>query len=258
MEQKEFLKRLFKSYEEMQNNMYRVQIINMNGGEGDPEIINKSSGEFRKFKNDVDAYFSLFPSIEHQEADRLLNRAKLDTMWLDDIGVFLHSLDTKLLSQLPIPTKNDKKLKSNSVFIVHGHDNEAKFETARVIEKLGLEAIILHEQASVGDTIIEKIEHNSDVGFAVVLYTPCDKGHSVGETTTKNRARQNVVFEHGYLIGKLGRKRVCALVKGDVETPSDISGVVYIAMDNGSAWKYALIDEMNAVGFQLDKNVIRP
>lgn len=152
---------------------------------------------------------------------------------------------------------NTVMLSNKKVFIVHGHDNEAKIETARVIEKLGLQAIILHEQASGGGTIIEKIERYSDVGFAVVLYTPCDLGHSQKDTIPKSRARQNVVFEHGYLIGKLGRNRVCALVKGDIETPGDISGVVYVPMDSAGAWKYTLVDEMNDVGFTLDKNDIR-
>lgn len=151
---------------------------------------------------------------------------------------------------------NKATLSNEKVFIVHGHDNEAKTEAARVIEKLGLQAIILHEQASSGNTIIEKIERYSDVGFAVILYTPCDEGYSKKETTLKNRARQNVVFEHGYLIGKLGRNRVCALVKGDIETPGDISGVVYVSMDNAGAWRYTLVDEMNAVGYQLNKNDI--
>ena len=126
------------------------------------------------------------------------------------------------------------------VFIVHGRDNEAKQEISRYIESLGVEVIILHEQASSGMTIIEKIEHYSnEVDFAFVLYTACDHGRGVHETKVhpKNRARQNVVFEHGYLMAKLGRKNVCALVKGEIETPNDISGVVYVALDEVGAWK---------------------
>nr|WP_298416250.1 nucleotide-binding protein [uncultured Halomonas sp.] len=92
------------------------------------------------------------------------------------------------------------------VFIVHGRDNEAKQEVSRFIEKLGLEAIVLHEQASSGMTIIEKIEHYSnDADFALVLYTACDHGRGAHESKVypRNRARQNVVFEHGYLMAKL-------------------------------------------------------
>lgn len=145
---------------------------------------------------------------------------------------------------------------SNEVFIVHGHDNEAKQEMARTLEKAGFKAIILHEQPDGGRTIIEKIEKYTDVAFAVVLYTECDLGRSKNDDakTEKYRARQNVVFEHGYLIGKLGRSRVCAFVKGDVETPGDISGVVYTIMDSSDAWKMQLGNNMKDVGIDVDLN----
>ena len=141
-------------------------------------------------------------------------------------------------------------------FIVHGHDNEAKQEMARVLEKLGFDAIILHEQPDAGRTIIEKIEHFSDVVYAVVLYTECDVGRDKNDPSSKERyrARQNVVFEHGYLVAKLTRERVCAFVKGDVETPSDISGVIFTTMDAPGAWKQSLVKNMKAVGLEADIN----
>jgi predicted nucleotide-binding protein len=140
------------------------------------------------------------------------------------------------------------------VFIVHGRDNEAKQEVGRFVENLGLSAIILHEQASSGMTIIEKIEHYSnDADFALVLYTACDHGRGVHESKIppKNRARQNVVFEHGYLMAKLGRENVCALVKGDIETPNDISGVVYVTLDQLGAWKNEVAKELRACGYEI-------
>ena len=160
-------------------------------------------------------------------------------------------------SETPTVTKPKVPMDKSKVFIVHGHDNAAKEAVARFIEKIGLEAIILHEQASVGNTIIEKIEANSNVGFGIVLYTPCDLGASQEKKDQlKPRARQNVIFEHGYLIGKIGRKNVSALVKGDVETPNDISGVVYIKMDEADSWKYAVGKEMKACGYDVDLNEI--
>lgn len=140
---------------------------------------------------------------------------------------------------------------TSQVFIVHGHDDLAKLEMADFIESLGLEPIILHMQASSGRTIIEKIEHYSNVGFGIVLYTPCDVGSKVGALNGNYRARQNVVFEHGYLIGKLGRPRVTAIVKDTVETPNDISGVVYVALDPLGNWKEELKKEMRSVGYQV-------
>jgi len=157
--------------------------------------------------------------------------------------------------------KKEQKIKEtdmlnvkNKVFIVHGHDNETKQEVARFIEQIGLQTIILHEQASMSMTIIEKIEHYTDeANFAIILYTPCDKGRGALETKiqAKDRARQNVVFEHGYLMAKIGRKNVCALVKGEIETPSDISGVVYTQLDSAAGWKQQLIKELKACNYEV-------
>ena len=143
----------------------------------------------------------------------------------------------------------------NKVFIVHGHDGEAKERTARFIEKLGFEAIILHEQASRSMTIIEKIEnYSNDVGFGIVLYTPDDMGNVKGLAESgelKYRARQNVVFEHGFLIGKIGRENVTPLVEGAIELPNDISGIVYI---NDKDWQLDIAKEMKAAGYDIDFN----
>ncbi|MUK48277.1 TIR domain-containing protein [Aliivibrio fischeri] len=143
----------------------------------------------------------------------------------------------------------------NQVFVVHGHNEEVKVKVARFIEKLGFEPIILHEQASSGNTIIEKIEEYSDVGFGVVLYTACDVGAKNSSTPDlKLRARQNVIFEHGYLIGKLTRNNVCALVQGDIELPNDISGVVYTPIDTNEAWHLQLAKELKKAGYNVDMN----
>jgi hypothetical protein len=144
---------------------------------------------------------------------------------------------------------------SNKVFIVHGHEDAARETLARFLERLGCEAIILHEQANQGRTIIEKFEANGDVGFAVVLLTPDDVGSAKGGEL-KPRARQNVLLELGYFYGRLGRKRVCALKRGELELPSDFAGVVWENMDQAGAWKFALARELKAVGYDVDMNKI--
>lgn len=145
---------------------------------------------------------------------------------------------------------------SKKVFVVHGHDGEPKQAVARFLESLGFEPVILHEQPNGGRTIIEKFEKNADVGFAVVLLTPDDAGGKQGLVASmlKPRARQNVVFELGYFIGKLGRSRVCALKLGDVEVPSDFSGVIYVPYDVNGAWKQALGQELQEAGYEVDWN----
>lgn len=151
----------------------------------------------------------------------------------------------------------NKKMDYTQVFIVHGRDNELKQEVARFVERFGIKPIILHEQPSQGMTIIEKIEAYSNVGFGIVLYTPCDVGYKKNHECDKmGRARQNVVFEHGFLIGKLGRSHVCALVKEEVEKPNDISGVVYVNYDEAGAWKYELAKELRSAGYDVDMNKI--
>ncbi|EAQ5773383.1 hypothetical protein SC60_16345 [Salmonella enterica] len=150
-------------------------------------------------------------------------------------------------------TANTVIRNKRKVFIVHGRNNEAKQEVSRFITDLGLEPIILHEQASSGMTIIEKIErYSNDADFALVLYTACDLGRSIDEPNPPhNRARQNVVFEHGYLMAKLGRENVCALVKDNIETPNDISGVVYVPLDPHGAWKMSVSKELRTCGYSI-------
>lgn len=145
---------------------------------------------------------------------------------------------------------------ARSVFLVHGQDSAAENITARFIEKLGLSLIILHEQPSQGRTIIEKFQDYSDVAFAVVLLTPDDRGGlaSLPYESQSQRARQNVIFELGFFIGKLGRKRVCALYSEGVEIPSDYSGVVFIKFDEGGAWRLTLGKEIKAAGIDIDMN----
>lgn len=143
---------------------------------------------------------------------------------------------------------------SRKVFVVHGHDGEAKESTARFLENLGLEAIVLHEQASEGRTLIEKFEmYSDDVAFAVVLLTPDDMGYAAADTRTpRPRARQNVIMELGYFIGRLGRTRVCGLHKGGIELPSDYQGVVYIEMDAPGSWKTKLAQELVQAKLSID------
>ena len=155
------------------------------------------------------------------------------------------------------------------VFIVHGHNDALKTDVARTIETMGLKAIILHEQEDFGDTIIEKFEKNaSDIGFAVVLITGDDMAVSKKdiekEKTTKGfkalyrpRARQNVVFEMGYFIGKLNRAHVFELLESGVEQPGDLAGVLYTAVDEEGMWKIKLAKRLKAVGYSVNiENII--
>lgn len=150
-----------------------------------------------------------------------------------------------------VPSANQR---SNKIFVVHGHDSDMKEQVARVLEKLKLSPIILHEQPSQSKTLIEKFGKHSDVGFAIVLMSPDDVGKAKEEKKLRDRARQNVVFELGYFVGKLGRRWVFALKRGDVEIPSDWHGVVYNSFDEAGAWKLKLIQELQECQYSVDAN----
>lgn len=141
--------------------------------------------------------------------------------------------------------------KYDKVFIVHGHDEALKQEVARIVEKQGLEAIILSEQANQGKTIIEKIEENADVGAAICLFTGDDYGKAKGANSENLRARQNVVFEAGYFMGKLGRGNVIIVADKDLELPSDMQGVVYTDSKN---WKIEVLQGLDKIGYAVDFN----
>jgi len=144
---------------------------------------------------------------------------------------------------------------SRDVFIVHGHDDHAKLAVVNFIGKLQLNPIVLHEKPNEGRTIIEKFEDHADVAFAVVLMTPDDVGALAAEKDKlKPRARQNVILELGFFLGSLGRKRVCALYKENVEIPSDYKGVLFIPMDTNDGWQLSLAKEIKAAGIEIDLN----
>ncbi|HVX41980.1 MAG TPA: nucleotide-binding protein [Gemmatimonadaceae bacterium] len=148
-----------------------------------------------------------------------------------------------------------KRPHTNKAFVVHGHDEASRETVARFLEKLGITAVILHEQATEGRTLVEKLEHYADVDFAVVLLTPDDIGAaSSSRDDLKPRARQNVVLELGFFVGKLGRKNVCALHRGPLDLPSDYLGVGYVPLDDGGGWRLQLAKELRTAGFAIDMN----
>lgn len=151
-----------------------------------------------------------------------------------------------------------RREKSKRVFVVHGHDGEARETVARFLSKVQLEPVILHEQPNRGRTIIEKVEANDDVGFAVILLTPDDLGRAAKdvEAALEPRARQNVLLELGYFMAALGRENICALKRGRVEIPTDIFGVVWTDLDDAGAWRQALARELDAAGYRIDWNKV--
>jgi predicted nucleotide-binding protein len=184
--------------------------------------------------------------------------------FVDDLADRIARLESiaERLELIPAPddvavttTTKDDATQSTKVFIVHGHDVAAKESVARFLSNLRLTPVILHEQPNEGKTIIEKFErHAADVAFAVILLTADDIGgpHAAPDHQ-QPRARQNVIFELGYFVGKLSRAKVAAL-HTEVELPTDILGVVYIPIDAAGAWRFSLAKELRQAGLPVDLN----
>ncbi len=189
-----------------------------------------------------------------QDVRRWLSEGKERSLAL--LGQAIKGLEEDLAlsgePEVPVIEKTKGADFEPNIFLVHGHDSPAKTEVARLMERAGLNVVILHEQPNAGQTIIEKFEaHGAAAGFAVIVLTPDDLG-GTDKDHLRPRARQNVIGEMFWFAGRLGRGRVCALLKGEVEMPSDFAGVGYTDMDGRGAWKSELLKELAAAGYTVD------
>lgn len=149
-----------------------------------------------------------------------------------------------------------KAMNNKKVFVVHGRDELAKTSLETLLHEMGLETIVLHRQADEGQTIIEKFEKHSDVGYAFILLTPDEIAYFAHEDSLpdherkkEKRARANVIFEFGYFVGRLGRNKVCCVYTGDVSLPSDVSGMIYKKyMVSVEEVAYSITKDLRAVG----------
>jgi predicted nucleotide-binding protein len=127
------------------------------------------------------------------------------------------------------------------MMIVHGRDQDRAI-VQRLLRQQGVKtAYVLAEQPRLGDSVLQKFQEcarRSDA--AVVLFTPDDSATpkldadgiplSAGRPEL-SRARQNVVLEYGWFWGAVSQDRVLVLVKGEVELPSDLDGLLYYQYD---------------------------
>jgi predicted nucleotide-binding protein len=182
--------------------------------------------------------------------------SKQNTMMLGALNAIIDTLEFE-----PVVEDSDSANvgQNNKVFIVHAHDEQLKHQLEIFLTELGLEPIVLHRKPDEGLTVIEKFEKHSNVGYAFVLLTPDDIAYLASEEDKREvdrkkeaRARQNVVFEFGYFLGKLGRKRVCCLYKEGVVLPSDISGIIYKKVHNSvEEAAFSILKDLKAVGYQV-------
>ena len=207
-----------------------------------PTLITDSTPDYKIRNHELHEYYVHSLGIVTVLLESMIE--EVEKYWRDEIQ-----------ESTPYINSTSGRTNTNEIFVIHGRDNQTKETVARFLEHLNLKPIILHEQSNQGRTIIEKFEQHAQVGFAIALLTPDDAGALQGdERNLKPRARQNVVFEFGYFIGRLGRKHVCALTKGNVEIPSDYDGVIYIPLDDVGGWKMKLVKELKGAGIDVDAN----
>lgn len=186
---------------------------------------------------------------ENERAESL--RKKL--VMLDSLAELLQ---TEIEINSPSAATLPEIIMGEGVFLVHGHNEGLREAVARFLEKLDLQVTVLHEQPNAGRTLIEKFVDYSDVGFAVVLLTADDRGGTIEQPYEEQlpRARQNVILELGFFLGKISRMRVCALYQEGVEIPSDYQGILFIPLDDSGAWRLQLARELRAAGLSVDMN----
>jgi predicted nucleotide-binding protein len=241
--------------------------------------IQGSGPEFRAWHTDVIIALSRFYGSDSEEYSRFNGirfslsffstgtpESDFEEAFQDGLAqarLFLESRKKDWERQIPSKlTRRVVMANPKDVFVVHGHDHGMKETVARFLSRVGLNPIILHEQADEGRTIIEKFEKNAEVSFAVAIFSRDDlaiarKDISESkpiEESLRPRARQNVVLELGYFMGALGRKNVRAIVEEGVETPTDYSGVLFIPYDAADGWRLKLLRELKAAGLDVDAN----
>jgi predicted nucleotide-binding protein len=204
-------------------------------------VYGEKSLEYKTFVNKIPTA----KIIGRNDIDYSNSCAKILKEYKAELSIYVNELEREDVMGI-------KQEKTNKIFIVHGRDGETKEALARLLEKQKIEPIILSEKANRGKTLIEKIESNSDVGAAIALFTKDDKG-ALKDDDLQPRARQNVVFETGYFMGKLGREKVVVISEEGVEMPSDLQGIVWT---NKNDWRVDVLKELRDMGYLVDFNLL--
>ncbi|MBI0397976.1 TIR domain-containing protein [Cyclobacterium marinum] len=189
--------------------------------------------------------FDYFPTTNNNINDKVAS-------FNEQLLPYLAEALTDIVNANPEFEAKPNKVNGDTVFIIHGHDEHLKTELQLLLHRAGVNNIVLHEQADKGRNIIEKLIEETDyANYAIALLSPDDA--LIGGT---KRARQNVILEVGYFLGKLGKNRVRFIKKGDVEIPSDLSGILYENYDKSGSWKIKICKELQAVGIFVDLEAV--
>lgn len=196
----------------------------------------------------VKSYKKFISRIFH----KIIYRDRHNQDFIENREADFHDFKEKISTKHEFEFTEVKKFVSNKkVFVVHGHDGEIKTEVAQFFKRWEFDVIILNEQPNHGKTIIEKLEASSDVDLAVILMTGDDLGRLKSDEIDQPRARQNVIFEAGYFMGRLGRNKVILIYENGLDIPSDLHGIAYTNKEN---WQLDMSKELSSMGYDIDIN----
>jgi predicted nucleotide-binding protein len=204
----------------------------------------KGTHTFRAKTGEILNWYSNTGTVQAQGTNQEKFRAKLD------------AFETE-----PAPAKSKKGDQKAKIFIVHGHDNEARDQLELILMRLGLQPFILQNQDGGSKTIIEALEMNiyDEAAFGIILMTPDDYGYSkaAADADRQPRARQNVILEMGMVMAALGRERMAILKKGALELPSDTEGIIRLEFNvRVQEIVPKLVQRLTAAGIAIDSNKI--
>ena len=127
---------------------------------------------------------------------------------------------------------------TNRVFVVSAANNPLLQQLTALLKELGIEASVYQRTGGGSDALLPHIEKQSDTHYAFYLIGPDDL--------------PSVMFELGYLVGKIGANRVCCIYQKDVQVPKNIPGVqrkeIIVKLEEIS---FSLIKELKAAGYSV-------
>ena len=169
----------------------------------------------------------------------------------------LHDVDIEEREQNDLNNSSHKESHKKNILIVHGRNDGVKDKVANFISKLGIEPIILNEQLNRGRTLLEKLEEYSDIKAAIIILTNEDTGNYSGDSEYEKKARENLIFEAGYFLGKLGKHNMIVIAEQGVILPSVLEGYTYFTMDMEEKWKEDLAKKLKSMKrFSIDMSVL--
>ncbi|WP_455221452.1 TIR domain-containing protein, partial [Kaarinaea lacus] len=144
----------------------------------------------------------------------------------------------------PAIVKRAMAASGNKIFLVYANDIGMKGDVSIFLSKMGVSTIVLKDSADTGFSLIDELEKHNDVHYAIVMLNPDASGIS-----------ENIVYELGLIVGRLGKNRVCGLVKEYISILANYSGISYVPVDPAGAWKFLLIKQLKEAGFNIDANL---